>query len=123
MRVAERSAPALRWVFEIVAEHSGHPIARLTPTTAIDQDLRITGGDVADLAEMLADEFGEHVWSWPWGRFTALGEGLSPLFPFVFTWQLLTWPFRGSFAYPSEFERLELGHIAAVIERGEWFEP
>ena len=43
--------------------------------------------------------------------------------PFIVIWQLLTWPFRGQFEPPSSFERLELGHIAAVIKKGEWFDP
>jgi hypothetical protein len=110
-------------VFDLVSEASGIPKDRLSASSAIDQDVRISGGDVADLAEAFAKEFGEHVWQWPWHRFAQLDEGLSPLFPFMLVWQIVTWPFRGSFEHPSAYERLELGHIAAVIDRGEWFEP
>lgn len=112
----------LERVIVIVSEQSGISKARLSAKSAIDQDIRISGGDVTDLADALAREFGEQVWPWPWQRFAMLDEGLSLLFPFILLWQLLTWPFRGSFEYPSPFERLELGHIAAVVEKGEWFE-
>jgi hypothetical protein len=95
----------------------------LTALSAIDQDIGMNGDDVTEFAEWLAKEFSDHVWQWPWQRFACLDEGLSLMFPFMVIWQLMSWPFRGSFNYPSPFERLELGHIAAVIEKGEWFEP
>ena len=83
----------------------------------------MAGGDVEDLAAALAKEFGDHVWQWPWQRFCQLDEGLSLLFPIMLIRQILTWPIRGRFSYPSPFERLELGHIAAVIGKGQWFDP
>ena len=98
-------------------------MARLDEHSAIDHDIGISGHDVTELVEALAAEFGEQVWQWPWQRFAQLDEGLSLWFPVMLVWQLLTWPVRGSFEYPSPFERLELGHIAAVIEKGQWFEP
>lgn len=110
-------------VIEIVAEQTGMRRDRLTVASAVDQDIGISGGDVEDFAEALAQEFGDQVWQWPWHRFALLDEGVSPLFPFQLVWQLLTWPVRGSFSYPSPYERLELGHIAKVIEAGHWLEP
>lgn len=110
-------------VIAIVSKQSGVPISKLNMETAVDQDLRISGEDVIDLAQRLADEFGEQIWQWPWQRFACLDEGLSLLFPFMLIWQLVTWPLRGSFEYPSAYGRLELGHIVAVIEKGEWFDP
>ena len=110
-------------VIEIVSQHAGIRKERLSVTSAIDQDVGISGDDVTEIAQALASEFGEQVCQWPWRRFAHLDEGLSLLFPFMLTWQLFTWPFRRSFVYPSPFERLELGHIAAVIDRGNWFEP
>lgn len=109
-------------VVEIVSEHGGIPIVKLTAKSAIDQDVRICGDDVVDLVESLANEFGEHVRQWPWQRYAELSEPhlLTGLF---FIWRLLTWPIRGRVFDASPFERLELGHIAAVIDRGEWFEP
>ena len=115
--------PTLKRVIEITSRQTGVAAAKLNAHSAIDQDIRISGGDVTELAEALAEEFGDQVWQWPWQRFAHLDEGLSLLFPFMLTWQLLTWPIRGSFAYPSPFERLELGHIAKVIDAGHWLEP
>lgn len=113
---------ALERVIDIVSEHSGMRRERLSSKSAIDQDICISGDDVTELAEALAEEFGDDVWQWPWQRFAELSE------PHLFTglrffWRLLTWPIRGRLFDPSPFERLELGHIAAVIDRGEWFEP
>lgn len=110
-------------VRQIVSQHSGVKLEKLNAQSAIDQDLGISGDDIDDLVEALAKEFGDDVWQWPWQRFACLDEGLSPLFPFMLIWQLISWPFRGSFEYSSSYERLELGHIAAVLEKGEWFEP
>lgn len=107
----------------IAAEISGIKVERLTDATAVDQDMDISGQDVTDFAEALADAFGEDVWNWPWQRFALLEEGLSLLFPFMLFWQLLTWPVRGRFSYPSPYERLELGHIAKVVDAGHWIEP
>jgi hypothetical protein len=114
---------ALERVVEIVSDHSGIPVTKLSARSAIDQDIGISGDDVNELAEALAAEFGDQVWQWPWQRFAELNEGLSLLFPFMLVWQLLTWPVRGSFEYPSPFARLELGHIAKVIDAGQWLEP
>jgi hypothetical protein len=94
----------------------------LTAQSAIEQDMGISGDDVTEFAEWLAKEFGDNVWQWPWQRFAELSEPSALIFPY-FMWRLLTWPIRGRLFDPSSFERLELGHIAAVIEKGEWFEP
>lgn len=113
----------LERVIEIASRQTGVAISKLGAHSAIDQDIRISGDDVTELAEALAAEFGNEVWQWPWQRFAHLDEGLSLLFPFALIWQLLTWPIRGRFEYPNKFERLELGHIAEVINAGQWFEP
>jgi hypothetical protein len=94
----------------------------LTASSAIDQDIRISGDDVTEYAEWLAEQFGNDVWQWPWHRFAELSEPSALVVPY-FIWRLLTWPIRGRLFDPSPYERLELGHIAAVIEKGEWFEP
>ena len=109
-------------VIEIVAWHSGVPAAELSARSAIDQDVKITGDDIDELAEALAKEFDADAGRWPWQRFAELNEP-SGFVGFHLIWRLLTWPFRGRLCDPSPFERLELGHIAAVIDRGEWFEP
>lgn len=109
-------------VIDTVADHSGIPATKLVPKSAIDQDVRISGDDVTEPAEALAKKFGEQVWAWPWQRFAELSEPSALVFPY-FVWRLLTWPIRGRLFDPSPFERLELGHIALVIDRSEWFEP
>ena len=110
-------------VIVVTSRQTGVAAVRLNAHSAIDQDLRISGEDVTELAEALAAEFGEQVWKWPWQRFAQLSEGLSLWFPVLLVWQLLTWPARGSFGYPSPFERLKLGHIAKAIDAGHWLEP
>lgn len=116
-------ADTLRRVVAIASHFSGIPEQSLTADSAVAQDLRISGMDVWEFQDALAVEFGAFVHEWPWDRFAGLSEGLGGCFPFSVLWQLVSWPFRGSFEYPSEFERLELGHIAAVIKKGEWFDP
>jgi hypothetical protein len=113
----------LALVLQIAAETSGIHPSKLFPESAVDQDMGIAGGDVEDFARGLAEQFGEQIWDWPWQRFAILDEGVGCFFLPALVWQLLSWPFRGHFGYPDYFERLELGHIAAVIEKGEWFEP
>lgn len=110
-------------VREIVSQTSGVPLNKLYSHSAIDQDIKISGDDVTELAEALANEFGVQVWAWPWQRFACLDEGLSPLFPLMLIWQLVSGPFRGSFSYPSPYEQLTLGHIAKVIKQGHWTAP
>lgn len=110
-------------VLQIASETSGIAPGNLTDQMAVDQDLGMSGDDVADFVTELAKEFGNEVWQWPWRRFACLDEGVSPLFPLILLWQLFSWPFRGAFSYPSPYERLRLGHIAKVIEQGHWSEP
>jgi hypothetical protein len=121
------SVPTLDRVRAIAAYYSGLPVETLSRHTAVDQDLNISGSDVEDLAAALAEEFGEQVWRWPWQRFAGLDEGVSIAAafatPFWLLWRFTTWPIRGRLSDPSPYERLELGHIAAVIDRGEWFDP
>ena len=109
-------------VVEIVADRSGISTTKLIAISAIDQDMKVSGDNVTELAQALANEFGKQVWTWPWQRFAELSEPSALIFPY-FIWRLLTWPLRGRLFDPSPFERLELGHIAAVIDRGAWVEP
>ena len=102
---------------------SGISVGRLNGMSAVDQDLGIAGDDVADFAGLLAAEFGEWVWTWPWHRFAILGEGLSIIAPFMAIWRIMTWPLRATLHPPESIERLELGHIAVVIDAGEWRDP
>jgi hypothetical protein len=106
----------------IVSKQSGIPMAKLTANSALYQDVRMTGDDVDEFIERLSSQFGGDILGWPWGRFTNLSEPTILDLP-RFIWQLFTWQKRGSLHDLSRYERLELGHIAAVIDRGEWFEP
>lgn len=108
-------------VISLASEQSG--ILNIVASMAIDQELGMSGGDVEDFTETLAKRYGDLVWNWPWQRFACLDEGMSSLFPFALTWQLLTWPFRGSISYPSPYGRLELQHIAKVLAQGHWIDP
>lgn len=111
----------LAYVMWIARE--SHGLTWAEPQSAFEQDLRISGDDVDYFVEKLQERYGDWVWTWPWHRFAQLNEGLSALLPFMLVWQLVSWPLRGRFNYPSKFERLELAHIAKVLEAGEWIEP
>ncbi|MBX9728209.1 MAG: hypothetical protein K2X31_04800 [Sphingopyxis sp.] len=119
----DRVMDTLERVIAIAHDRTGIAISELSAASAIDHDLDLVGDDASDFCLALEHEFGDWIRSWPWQRFVDFNEGLSLLFPFMLVWQLVTWPFRGSFSYRSTLERLELGHVAAVIDRGEWFEP
>ena len=107
-------------VIELAEHHSG--AKRLDGFSAIDQDIRISGDDIEEFADALAKQLGADVGSWPWSRFANLSE--PHLFTGIyFIWRLVTWPVRGRLFDPSRYERLELRHIAAVIDKGHWFEP
>lgn len=116
-----KASNTLDEIFALVSKQTG--IKAVTAFMAIDQDLDLVGDDVVEFVETLANRFGEWVWEWPWHRFACLGEGLSIFFPLMVLWQLITWPFRGTFNYPSSYERLELQHIAKMIDAGKWIEP
>ena len=112
---------ALAYVLWIAQEWHGIPEA--TARSTFKQELGIYGDDVDEFALKLAERYGEWVAEWPWHRFTELSEGVPLTWPFRMLWQLASWPFRGRFSYPEPHERLELGHIARVLEAGEWIEP
>ncbi len=112
---------ALSYFLWIAREWHGIPSAE--SNSSVDQDLGIYGDDVDDFAAKIVKRYGEWVWSWPWHRFTNSSEGASIFVLFALIWQLVSWPFRGRFSYPSTLDRLELGHIAKVLEKGEWVEP
>lgn len=109
-------------VIALVADQTGVKAERLFGESAIDQDIGVSGDDVDELVRALGQKFGEQVYTWPWHRFANLSE------PHLFTglyflWRLVSWPIRGRLFDPSPYERLELGHIAKVIDAGHWLEP
>jgi hypothetical protein len=109
-------------VIQIAGTQSGIPKHKLSATSAIYQDVRMAGDDVNEFVERLQRELGCDAYQWPWTRFTNLSEPTILSLPH-FVWQLFTWAKRGSFHDYERYERLNLGHIAAVIDCGEWFEP
>lgn len=113
--------PTLARIIAIVASHSGAPESKPSAISAIDQDVTISGDDIFVLTKALATAFGDHVRRWLCQRFANLSEP-ELLTGFFFMWRLLTRPIRGRLFEASRCERLELGHIAAVIDRGAWFE-
>ncbi len=119
--MVDMSEDILNHVIAIAKEVSG--LNAVNENTAIDQDLQMSGDDITDFADLIALQYGDDVFKWPWERFAIMGEGLSILFLPMLIWQLITWPLRGTFSYPNDLERLTLGHIAKAIEAGHWIEP
>lgn len=95
--------------------------SRYLPNAAIDQDLGINGDEGDEFVEALCAECGDWIAKWPWSRFVDFNEPPASLGPRI--WRLLHLPgMKRAFPGYAE-ERLELGHIAAVIEKGQWFDP
>ena len=109
-------------VMEIAELCCGIEVAKLSPNSALDQEMHLYGVGVWDFEAELASLFGGFVYEWPWHRFT---EGSEKTFgwPFSNIYNRLKWGYWSGYWPSHKFERLELGHIAAVIEKGEWFEP
>ena len=112
----------------------GHPNEEFAARadSAVCQDAWIFGVDVDDFVHELDKEFGSVVWQIPWGTYTDQtasfrGWGVFA-FPFWFVARVAKCIVCGGLIVPrpnpSEFpRRLELRHVAAVIEKGEWFDP
>ena len=92
-----------------------------TLSSAVDQDLKIIGDDSDDFVLQIVGRYGDWVRYWPWERFLCFNEGVSIMAPLAALWDLLRLPW-GDTAVPRKpnLERLELGHIAKVLEHGEW---
>jgi len=83
--------------------------------------LGINGDEGDEFVAALCNEFGDWIAEWPWTRFVDFNEPPAWLGPKV--WKALRLP-NPAVAFPGYVEeRLELGHIVAVIEKGHWFEP
>lgn len=89
--------------------------------SAINQDLGIAGDDAEEFIAALAAAYGEWVIGLPWAEFVDLNEPPARWGPRI--WKFLSLP-EVSRAFPGYTERrLELGHIAKVIDAGHWLEP
>lgn len=82
--------------------------------------------DLDDFAQNLAERYGAWVWKLPWSSF----DRSSKIWPTewlgvpVLGHLLALWIVRdGSETKLQSAERLELSHIAKVLEAGEWIEP
>ncbi len=82
----------LEKVISLAAYYSG--VKSLSEHSAVDQDMGLTGINVNEFAVALRDQFGANS---------------------------VTWPFHRPPLAKCPYDRLELGHIAAVIDKGEWF--
>lgn len=109
-------------MIKLASYHSGIALDNLSAHSAIDQDLKIAGEDIDELFEALSKEFGVDVSGWPLERFVNLSE-TNMFTGLYFLWRLVTWPIRARLFDVSSYERLELGHVAKVIEIGHWVEP
>jgi hypothetical protein len=95
--------------------------AKCLPGAAIQQDLGINGDEGDEFVNELCREFGDWIADWPWARFVDFNEPPAGLGPKIWKWLRLPNP---HVAFPGYVkERLELMHIAAAIENGEWFDP
>ena len=114
-------ATTLECVVEIAVSAGLARRSRCLPNAAIHPDLGNNGDEGDEFVNALCAEFGDWIADWPWSRFVDFNEPPSSLGPKV--WKLLRLP-RPEVAFPGYVEeRLELSHIAAVIEKGKWFEP
>jgi hypothetical protein len=108
------------------------PLAAIGRDTAMCHDAGINGIDVYEFAHDLSEDFAwDRLNTIPWQRFSdqrASFYGCSAvlMFPLWLLARILTWPIHREAPIPGPRlpdERLTVGHIAAVLDRGEWFEP
>ena len=104
-------------------------IAEIRRDTAMSQDAGIDGIDVRDFVHDLGEDHRD-IWGMaPWGRFSdqrASFYGCNVLLiPVWLLARIATWPVHRDWLIPPPRpveERLTVAHLAAVLERGEWFE-
>ncbi len=104
-------------------------LASIGRDTAMSQDAGIDGIDVWDFIVTLGDEHRDICKEVPWQRFSdqrASFDGWAVLIvPFWLLFRILTWPVHREAVIPPlrcAEDRLTVGHLAAVLERGAWFE-
>jgi hypothetical protein len=104
-------------------------LAEIHRHTAMSQDAGIDGIDVWDFVVDLGEEHRDIWGKVPWGRFSdqrASFYGCNVLlFPVWLLARIVTWPVHRDWPIPPPRpveERLTVAHLAAVLERGEWFE-
>jgi hypothetical protein len=106
-------------------------IAGIGRDTAMSQDAGIDGIDVWDFGTALGEVHWPVLETVPWERFSDqrasfYGCGSMLYLPVWLMFRIATWPFHREAPIPPlrpAAERLTVGHLAAVLERGAWFEP
>ena len=97
----------------------------------MSQDARIDGIDAYDFAMDFPDRFSPTLRQVPWDRCSDqrasfYGCRQALLFPFWFAYRLAVAGLRREAVIPlpnGGAERLTVRHLAAVLDRGEWFDP
>ena len=119
---------AQEYVFWVAREWMGARHAEAN--SAITQDLGIFGDDVDDFALKLAERYGDWVAEWPWQEYADLNEGVDPrgclmlpLFPITILIRIVRGQRIISARHGDHLKRLELRHIAKVLENGEGVDP
>jgi hypothetical protein len=111
----------LQKVIDIAVKAGSARRSDCVPNAAVHQELDINGDEGDRFVDALCKEFGDWITEWPWLRYVDFNEPPAWLGPKIWTFLRLPNP---ELAFPGYAEeRLELGHIAAVIARGEWFDP
>jgi hypothetical protein len=134
MRASEHTVRAVIDITAAYLQRRGHPDAGFVPDaqSALCQDAYIFGIDVDDYVYELKRRFGDVVYEIPWLRFTDQTSSFrgwaSLIVPFWVFWRLARKLVMGGPVIPHPQPRafplrLELAHIAYVIEQGEWIEP
>ena len=113
-----------------MSEHGAQlDVAEITDATAMAQDAKIDGIDVYDFGWELKNRFGSVVDTIPWEQFSDQRSSFygCAVFavPFWLLWRVLMWPMNREI-FPrrgNASERLTVGHLTDVFERGAWFDP
>ena len=104
----------------------------LTAKSAITQDAYIFGIDAYDYFGELEAEFGPVIREIPWLEWTDQTDSYYGCavgcFPVILLGRLVAWPITRApllkLPNPKDYpRRLELGHVAKVIDQGYWSEP
>ena len=122
---ANGPSDALEFLLSLVKNEFGRSYANEAST--LDDELCLTGAELREFVDAIASGYGNWVRDWPWDRFGDFKPKIVPTkwltYPivgfFVALWMLR----RSKAASRDRIEELELGHIAKVLEAGEWIEP
>jgi len=86
---------------------------RILRSATVYHDLRISGDDAYELFEMITARFGTSFAGFNWATYFPNETQTGPI------WRLA----ERLGHHETKWQRLTVGHLLAVIERGSWFEP